>query len=209
MRGLTWLLNAFLSPAGLLVLGVLDGSIFVATPFALDAAVIVLVARNRDTFWLYPVMATVGSALGTALTFWIGRKLGEAGLERFIARQRLDRTLTRVRETGAVAIALLDLIPPPFPFTPFVLVAGALDLSFTRFLIAVAATKLVRFGLEAALALFYGPQILVWIESDAAKAIGSAIAVLIVALLAFSIVKVWRQRRPRDPRPSQSPHPQP
>jgi membrane protein YqaA with SNARE-associated domain len=209
MRGLTWLLNAFLSPAGLLVLGVLDGSIFVATPFALDAALIVLVARDREMFWLYPLMATIGGTAGTALTFWMGRKLGEAGLERYVARQRLDRTLARVKETGAVAVALLDLIPPPFPFTPFVLVAGALDLSVTRFLIAVGAVKLLRFGLEAALALVYGREILSWIESDTAKEIASAIAVLIVALLAFSIVKVWRQRRPRGQPPSQSPRPQP
>jgi membrane protein YqaA with SNARE-associated domain len=198
MRALTtWLLNALLSQLGLLALGALDGSVFVAAPFALDAALVVLVARHPSEFWLFPVLATIGSVTGTALTFWMGRKLGEAGLERHIARQRLDRTLARVRETGAIAVATLDLIPPPFPFTPFVLAAGALDFNTTRFLTAVAIVKFVRYSVETALALIYGRQILVWIESDLAKAIGGVLALVIVALLVYSTVKLLRQRAAR------------
>jgi hypothetical protein len=45
-----WLLSIFLSPVGLLVLGALDSSVFVSAPFALDAAVVVLVAQHRDQF---------------------------------------------------------------------------------------------------------------------------------------------------------------
>jgi membrane protein YqaA with SNARE-associated domain len=198
MRGLiTWLLNGFLSPAGLLILGVLDGSIFVATPLALDAALIVMVARHPAEFWMFPVLATIGSVAGTALTFWMGRKLGEAGLEHYVARGQLDRTLERVRDTGAIAVALLDLLPPPFPFTPFVLVAGALDLSFTRFIIVISVVKLVRFSVETALALIYGRQILGWLESDLAQMIGGALALFIVALIVYSTVKLLRQRSTR------------
>jgi membrane protein YqaA with SNARE-associated domain len=201
MRALTtWLLHAFLSPAGLLVLGALDGSVFVAAPFALDVALVVLVARHRSEFWLFPLLATAGSVAGTALTFWMGRKLGEAGLERYVARQQLDRTLNHMRETGAIAVALLDLIPPPFPFTPFVLVAGALDFSMTRFLIAVAVVKFARYSLETALALIYGRQILSWIESDLAKAIGGAMAFIIVVLIVYSTAKLLRQRAASRPK---------
>jgi membrane protein YqaA with SNARE-associated domain len=201
MRALTtWLLNAFLTPLGLVVLGALDGSVFVAAPFALDAALVVLVARSPDAFWLFPVLATIGSVAGTALTFWMGRKLGEAGLEQYISRQRLDRTLARVRETGAIAVALLDLIPPPFPFTPFVLAAGALEFNATRFLTAVAMVKFARYGVEAVLALIYGRQILSWIESDLATAIGGVMALFIVALIVYSTVHLLRQRAARRQR---------
>ena len=53
------------------------------------------------------------------LTFWMGKKVGEAGLDRWVPRRRLTRIRKRIREQGAIALAVLDLIPPPFPFTPF------------------------------------------------------------------------------------------
>jgi membrane protein YqaA with SNARE-associated domain len=190
----TWLLDVFLSPIGLVVLGVLDGSILTATPFALDAAVVVLVARHREAAWLYPILATAGSVVGTAGTFWLGRVIGEQGLVRHLTQQQADRALARVRDTGAIPLALLDLIPPPFPFTPFVLVAGALELNAWRFLTAVAAVKLVRFGLEAALALVYGGQILDWMSSDLAAAIGGTLALIIIALSAYSAMRLLRRR---------------
>jgi membrane protein YqaA with SNARE-associated domain len=195
----SWLVGAFLSPLGLLVLGVLDGSMFVATPFALDATVLVLVAHHPHKAWMYPLIATAGSIAGVASTFWIGRKIGEAGLSRYLSRRQIDRTLPHMRDRGAIAIALLDLVPPPFPFTPFVLVAGALDVKASRFLIAVAIVKYMRFGLEAGLALIYGRQIVAWMESDFAEAAGSAITLVIVGLMVYSMTKLLRLRvQPRS-----------
>jgi membrane protein YqaA with SNARE-associated domain len=195
VSGLTnWLLHAFLSPFGLLVLGALDSSIFVTAPFALDAALVVLVARHREQAWLFPLLATAGSVAGAAVTFWLGQKIGESGLQRHIPRHRLERTLARVRDTGTVALALLDLIPPPFPFTPVILVAGALELSFSRFLIALTIVKCARFGVEAALALIYGPQILLWLQSEWAMRIGALFVIVIVALTAYSAIKLVRAR---------------
>jgi membrane protein YqaA with SNARE-associated domain len=196
-----WLLHAFLTPLGLVVLGLLDSSIFVSAPFALDAAVVVLVARQPDRFWLFPVLATVGSIAGAAITFWIGEKIGEAGLDRYVAKQRLERAIGRVRNTGAVALAMLDLIPPPFPFTPVILAAGALELSFSRFLIALTVGKCIRFGAEAALALRYGPQIIHWMESTTATIIGVSFVIVILALTIYSVIKVMSVRaRSRSPR---------
>ena len=43
-------------------------------PFGVDAVVIYLAARDRDLFWIYPLLATAGSLVGAALTYWIGRE---------------------------------------------------------------------------------------------------------------------------------------
>jgi membrane protein YqaA with SNARE-associated domain len=185
-----WLLIAFLSPTGLLVLGALDSSILFAAPLLVDTAVVVLVARNPRMFWLYPLLATAGTVTGGALTFWIGWKAGEAGLQRFVPAGRLTRALDRGRKAGALALATLGLVPPPFPFTVVTLTAGALELDPVRFFVSLSAIRCIRFGAEAALALIYGHRILIWISSDLARAMAALIIGLTIAGAIVSAVKL-------------------
>jgi membrane protein YqaA with SNARE-associated domain len=77
------------SAGGLFVLAIADSTVFVVFPFGVDAAVILLVARNTDRAWLYPLIATAGSVFGTALTLWMGKKIGETGLARYVPERRL------------------------------------------------------------------------------------------------------------------------
>lgn len=194
MHGITsTLLHTFLSPVGVVVLGAIDSSILFATPFALDFAVIAMTARHRETFWLFPLLAAIGSIAGATVTFWIGRRIGEEGLDRYIPRQRLDRVLQRGRTAGVVALAFLALVPPPFPFTAVILAAGAIKLDAVRFLAAVAGVKCLRYGAEAALALVYGSHIVTWLESDVAEAIGAAMALLVITGVAWSIGRLIRR----------------
>src|SRR5262245_10227892 len=95
-------------------------------PLGVDAAVVILPSRSRELFWVYPILASVGSVFGAAVTYYIGQRIGEAGLDHFVSKPQLDRVRRRVEDKGAVALAVLDLIPPPFPFTACILVAGAL-----------------------------------------------------------------------------------
>src|SRR5215213_7634410 len=105
----------FLSPIGLLALAALDMSMLFFLPFAVDAAVIVLTARRPHGAVLYAVLATAGSLRGGVITFWIGRRVGENRLERFASARRLDHIKRRVRESGAIVLAIPAMIPPPFP----------------------------------------------------------------------------------------------
>src|SRR6185312_16786281 len=98
--------------------------------------------------WIVPLLATAGSIGGAYLTFWMGETLGERGLERYVSRRSLNRVRKRVRESGAGALAILDLIPPPFPFTAFVLAAGTLGVSRTRFFVTLTVCRLLLFGGE-------------------------------------------------------------
>src|SRR5438046_1945046 len=82
-----------------------------------------------------------------------------------IAHSR-DPSRRKIRKGGAVALAVLDLIPPPFPFTPFVLAAGALDVKQSMFFTTLTVCRLFRFGIEAALAAMYGKRIIAWMDSD-------------------------------------------
>jgi membrane protein YqaA with SNARE-associated domain len=199
MRAITrWILGSFASPIGVFVLAFLDSTLFFSLPFGIDAAVILLAARSRSLAWLVPLVAVVGSCAGAALTFWMGQKAGEQGLDRYLNKRRVDHVRRRVGETGAVALALFDLIPPPFPFTAVVLAAGALDVSPRLFFATLGVARLFRFGLEAYLATRFGRQILQWIESDMVQDVVFAFIVLGAGL---TILTLWRYyasaRRPR------------
>jgi len=191
-----WLIGLFASPVGIVVLAALDSTLFFSLPFGIDAAVIILAARSRGLAWAVPPLATAGSVAGAALTFWMGVKIGEKGLERYVPRKRLQRVRRRVRESGAIALAVLDLIPPPFPFTPFVLAAGALEVHTAKFFITLAVCRAVRFGGEALLAVWCGPRVLAILDSDAFHQIVGAFIALAIVASAISVVRLARASRP-------------
>jgi len=187
-----WAIALFASPLGVFVLGALDSTLFFSLPLGIDAAVVILAAQLGALWWIPALLATFGSLLGAALTFWMGKKIGEAGLDGWVPKRRLTRIRKRIREQGAIALAVLDLIPPPFPFTPFVLAAGALEVDARIFFVTLTACRLFRFGIEAALALIYGERIVRWLDSDRFHDIVGVFIVLAAVLTTISIVKVVR-----------------
>jgi membrane protein YqaA with SNARE-associated domain len=188
----------FLTWWGAYVLALLDATMVFFLPFGVDALVIYLSARHGMLFWLYPLLATAGSLTGAAVTYWIGRKGGEMGLERFVSSHRLERLKHRVQTKGAVAMAFAALLPPPFPLTPFVLTCGALEVDRWIFFSTFAIVRLVRFGSEAALARIYGRGVLRMLESDQFQMIIIGFIVMAVIGTAVSAVMLWRStRQPR------------
>src|SRR5439155_10384702 len=83
-----WVVALCATPLGVVVLAALDSTIFVSLPLGIDAAVIILAARLKDLWWIVPLLATFGSVAGAALTFWMGVKLGENGLEHYVPPKR-------------------------------------------------------------------------------------------------------------------------
>lgn len=192
----------FLSWWGAYLLALLDATMVFFLPFGVDALVIYLSARNGMLFWMFPLLATAGSLTGAALTYWIGKKGGEIGLQRFVSPRRLQRVRSRVQKQGAVAMAFAALMPPPFPLTPFVLTCGALEVDRWIFFSTFALMRLIRFGSEAALARIYGRGVLRVLESEAFQAIVIAFIVVAVIGTLVSAVMVWRSTRQPRLRPA-------
>ena len=185
----------FVSMPGAFVLGFLDATFFFTLPLGIDAVIVALAARRGLSFWLTPLLATAGSLLGAALTYWTGMKIGEAGLNRFASERWLIRIRRRL-QGSAVALAALDLMPPPFPFSAFVLAAGAAKTDRRTFFMTLLACRLLRFGVEALLGLRYGRYALQWIESETVE---RAVAVIVVAAIAASVVSLSRLSRRGTP----------
>jgi membrane protein YqaA with SNARE-associated domain len=189
------LLGYFLTPAGLLVMGALDSSLIFFLPLGIDFAVIVLSARQPQLFWVYALLATAGSVLGAAVTFWIGRKVGEHGLTRLMTPRRLERVQNRVAHHAGFGVAALGIIPPPFPFTAFVLASGAFGGHAWTFFTTLATVRLARFLAEAGLAAVYGRRILGWMKSTTFEVIIGALILLVITGTIVSGVAVYRSTR--------------
>ena len=191
------LFSFFLTWWGTLLLGALDSSLVFFMPFGIDALVIYMAARNESLFWLYPLLATAGSVAGAAVTYWVGHKAGEVGLERLVPEQQLERFRGRVRKAkaGAAAMALPALLPPPFPLTPFILTCGALAVDRRWFFTTFASMRLLRFGVEATLARIYGRGVLRVLESDTFQIIVVGFIGVAVLGTIISAALLWHNAR--------------
>lgn len=182
-----YMLLAHLGGLGLIVLGVLDSS-FLFVPFGNDLLVVALSARHHASMPYYALMAAAGSCLGCALTSEIGRKGGEKGLDSHLPRKRLEYLKQRIKQRAGWALAFASLMPPPFPFTPFILVASALKYPRKRLLAVVGVSRLVRFLIEGTLAILVGRRILKIAQSSAVQ---DGVWVLVVISIVGSAVSVY------------------
>jgi membrane protein YqaA with SNARE-associated domain len=188
-------LGYFLTPIGLVVIAILDASVVFFLPLGVDFCTILMTARKPDLFWLYMLLATMGSVVGAALTYWLGRKIGEHGLSRFVKPRRLERARAALSRGAGLAVPALAIIPPPFPFTPFVLTAGAIGVSPPPFFSVLAGARFVRFAAETLLAVRYGSQIVDWMETPLFKAVvGTLIGLAVLGTIA-SAVALYRTGR--------------
>ena len=196
MRSLFYsLLGYFLTIPGVVVMAALDSSLVFFLPLGIDFVVIILAARKPELFWLYAILATVGSLAGAAATFWLGRKIGEHGIAKLVKPSRLKRIQQRVSEKAAYSVAALAIIPPPFPFTAFLLTSGAFRVNAWSFFTTLAGVRFGRFAIEGALAAYYGRGIIAWMKSPLFQWIIGGFIVLAVGGTLISAVAVVRSTR--------------
>lgn len=179
---------------GLFLMSALDSS-FLVLPFGNDLLLIALVSSNRDSLiWIaYVLVSAIGSVVGVFIIDLLMRKAGEKGLERFISARRIEKLKAKLENKAGITVFIATLIPPPFPFTPVVMTASALQSPRGQMLVAVFFGRLLRFGIEAVLALYFGRQVLRFIESDVVTYFVYGFIALAVVLSTLSILR-WLKR---------------
>ncbi|MDZ4803045.1 MAG: VTT domain-containing protein [Bryobacteraceae bacterium] len=179
---------------GLLGMGVLDSSILFL-PFGNDLLVVALTARQPSRFWLYALAAAAGSLAGCAITDWLSRRIGEKGLERLANPKRIEQLKEKLKKHTFWVIGGAALMPPPFPFTLFLIAAPALQISRWRVLLSAGAGRLVRFFVLALLARRYGSQLLEFSKRDELQYFVIGLAIVSIVGSALSVRKWLASRR--------------
>jgi membrane protein YqaA with SNARE-associated domain len=173
---------------GLFLLSALDSS-FLVLPFGNDLMLIALVSNNRSPLMAigYVVASVAGSLLGVFVIDLLMRKTGEKGLERFVSKKKIDRMKTKLETKGWISVFIATLLPPPFPFTPVVMTASALQTSRRAVFSAVGLGRLVRFSFEAVLALYFGRRVITFFNSPV---VGYFMYVLIAVAIVLSVMSL-------------------
>ncbi len=169
---------------GLLLLGVLDSS-FLFMPLGNDLLVIALTAARPGRMAYYVLMASVGSVAGVDFTRWVSAKGGRKGIEGDRKSKRIAYVERKVRKNGGIAIATAALMPPPFPFTPFIIVASALQYPRGKMLAIIAVCRGLRFAIEGSLALIYGRRIIAMARSPWVQ--GFIIALVVISMVGSAL----------------------
>jgi membrane protein YqaA with SNARE-associated domain len=202
MRFAAWVFALVLrfGGVGLLVLGILDSS-FLFAPWGNDLLVIALTARHPNTanMFYYAAMSAVGSVLGCLLVDAAMRPLGAQGLEKHLSAAKFQRVQSKVRGNAGQALAIASLVPPPFPFTAFVMAAAALQYPRKRLIAVVGATRLVRFTLLGVLAMRFGESILKWSKNPVVQGFLAALVILCTAGSLMSVHRWVRRNRSSPP----------
>jgi len=144
---------------GLVLLGLADNSIIPLTG-SMDVLNIWLAARHREPWPYYAFMATLGAVIGGYITYMLARKGGKETMERKLSKRRARQVSKAFARWGFSAIAIPALLPPPFPFVPFLIAAGAMQYSQKKFLAALILGRGVRYSIGAYLGFVYGRHIL-------------------------------------------------
>jgi membrane protein YqaA with SNARE-associated domain len=143
---------------GLVLLGLADNSV-VPLPGSMDALTVVLSANQKDWWPYYAIMATIGGMVGGYLTYALGRKGGKEALEKKLPKKKAEKVYNTFEKYGFGALFIPALLPPPVPFSPFLIAAGAMKYGRPKFFIAVGLGRAIRYGLLAYLGSMYSKQI--------------------------------------------------
>ena len=187
---------------GLLLLGILDSS-FLFAPLGNDLLVVALTAHYHSVLGMfyYAAMSTIGSILGCLLVDIVLRPAGEHGLAKHLSARRIGYIKGKVERNAAWALVLASIAPPPFPFTPFIMAAAALQYPRNKMLSVTGAARMVRFTAIGALALFFGRRILEWAESPVVQwVLIGIIAICVVGSIVSVVGWIRRSRAPAQVR---------
>ncbi len=161
-------------------------------PIPMDLIVATYVWNDRRHAYLYVLMAGVGSAIGGLVPFLLGRAGGELFLLRRIDRAKYEAMMARFEKQEFLAMAIPSAMPPPTPWKAFAFGAGVFEMGIWNFMLAVFAGRLLRFGVEAALTVKYGPQI-VNVAGDLFK--HHLVATLCGLGVLLVLILIWVMRR--------------
>ena len=179
---------------GLFLLSALDSS-FLVLPFGNDLLLIALVSSGKSSLrWIaYVIASALGSLVGVFIVDVLMRKAGEKGLERFLSQRKIEKFKAKVENKAGISVFIATLLPPPFPFTPVVMTASALQCSRRTMFIAVFVGRLLRFTIEAFLALYFGRKLIAFIRSDVVTYTVYGLMVLGAILSTLSVI-TWLRR---------------
>ena len=139
---------------GVGIVSVIDAS---SLPVPMDAILAVYVWNDKPHFWIYTLLASVGSAIGGLVPYGLGVAGGELFLLKRVDRAKFERMRTRFEKQEFLAVLVPSMLPPPTPWKAFVFAAGVFEMRVVPFVLAVFFGRMIRWLVLSLLVLKLGP----------------------------------------------------
>ena len=195
-----WLL-AILKPLGVWGVGGIGFIDAAAIPVPMDFIIAGYVWANKGHFYFYVLLASLGSALGGLIPFFLGRAGGELFLMKRINRARYEGLRDRFEKQEFLAMMIPSILPPPTPWKLFVFAAGVFEMKMGTFVLSVFAGRVIRDLITAILTIEYGPEIVHIAARLATRhrvVLVAGLTVLLAALVYWIWQTVWKRRGKKD-----------
>ena len=177
---------------GLFALTLFDGFLLGLLPGINDIVLISFVVAKHTLGWAAAavLLATTGSLLGATAIYRIGRRGGGKLLRRRFPPALLRRVESWIDRLGAIPVGVAAMMPPPFPYAPFVFSAGIMKVPLNRFRISVVLGRGLRYSMDAALALYLGRHLLDHLHAFYWAVLEPVIIVIAVGLLIWGLFRL-------------------
>jgi len=142
---------------GMFIIAFLD-STFVPIPSGPDILLIKLAVENYQLpFKIVQLVlaSSIGSTIGCTLLYLIARRGGERVLQR-ISLEKRNRIQSLLGKYDILTLIVVSILPPPFPFKPFILCAAVFDFKLPRFILGLFIGRTLRFAVLGSLAFYFG-----------------------------------------------------
>jgi len=159
-------------------------------PVPMDLILAGYVWADKGHFWIYCLLASIGSAVGGLLPYGLGRAGGELFLLKHVNRKRYDRMRTRFENQEFLAMMIPSMLPPPTPWKAFVFAAGVFEMRVAPFMLSVFCGRMVRWLVLSMLVLKLGPGAV-----DVVKHHALPLVALVGALAAAGFAWWWIKKR--------------
>ena len=191
---------------GLFFVSIVDSS-FIPLPIpGITDIMLVVLAAHHSNLMLLVGITTLGSALGGLFSHKVGQAGGMAFLEKHISPKIFHLVCDWMERHAILSVALPAVLPPPMPLSPFVLAAGALQMSRRKFMISFTVSRFLRHCAAVAVGVYFGPHVLhVWNMFSRKWAVPVLIGLWSVILVSVGFA-FWRlYKTSRDVRQNSAP----
>jgi len=186
MAHLAQLLLAW-GPLGVFFLSILDSS-GLPLPAGVDTLLMLMGAQQGARAYWWAALAVVGSIIGNALLFYIGRKSGALYFEKRAHKPSTARFRAWFHHYGLITVFIPAVVPlVPLPLKIFVISAGLLGIRPVAFFAVVTVARTLRYSAMTYLGVQLGANAMAYLKGHI-WVLAAIAAGLFVAL--YALVKV-------------------
>ena len=152
---------------------------------------------NLVTVAFYCVTAAVGSAIGSLVPYWIGRRGGEPFLLKRISHKRLEQLRDKFEKQEFFFIMFPAMLPPPTPFKLLVFCSGVFEMKTGQFIAAIILGRTLRFAIVSYITIRFGAEIAKQVLATVAQHLPLVLAAFLLAF-ALYFIHWMRGRKGRE-----------